>query len=163
MGKFFIQDVGILGLGLIAGEQYRVGQHALSIDGSFLYDKTGTLPDIHESIAFQVGPFTWRSPTGAAKYLNHSCEPNLGMSSLYDVQAIRNIEKGEHMVIDYAMFEEENCLAACLCGSRMCRGIQKPVGGFLSLPYDRQSRYMRAGWVSPWLVEVYLGEMVGTR
>ena len=62
-------------------------------------------------------------------YINHSCEPNAFMKILYDhilFIALRNIEPGEEITIDYESTLHSN-KKRCTCGAPSCRGtINKP-------------------------------------
>jgi len=57
-------------------------------------------------------------------FVNHSCEPNAWMSDAFTLVARRDIETGDEVSADYAMWEaNEDYIAAwdCNCGSRLCR------------------------------------------
>jgi hypothetical protein len=55
-------------------------------------------------------------------YINHSCDPNAGLDGQIAIVAMREIEPGEEVTIDYAMcdgspYDEFDCA----CGSPRCR------------------------------------------
>ena len=56
-------------------------------------------------------------------FINHSCEPNVWMENAYTLAAKRDINKGEELTIDYAIFEGDNYKSKweCKCGSKLCR------------------------------------------
>jgi len=57
--------------------------------------------------------------------INHSCDPNVWMHGEVTLVARRDINVGEELTIDYAMFEGDEEWAApweCRCGSELCRG-----------------------------------------
>ncbi len=55
-------------------------------------------------------------------FVNHSCEPNLGLSGNIIFVAMRNIEKGEELTLDYAMFSSSNDYSfVCQCKQLICR------------------------------------------
>jgi SET domain-containing protein len=59
-------------------------------------------------------------------FINHSCEPNVWMRNAFTLEAMINIEKGEELTTDYAMWEnDENKISKweCKCGSPNCRHI----------------------------------------
>ena len=68
----------------------------------------------------------------AAKYINHSCEPNCEAVEDDDgriwIHALKNIGKGKELLYDYHfILDEPHTPAAkrrypCLCGARTCRG-----------------------------------------
>lgn len=56
-------------------------------------------------------------------YINHSCNPNCGMHGEITFVAIRDIEAGEELTIDYAFVDNEDYSFECHCGSPDCRGV----------------------------------------
>jgi hypothetical protein len=63
------------------------------------------------------------SQEGPADWVNHSCEPNAGLSGQIVLVAMRDIAPGEEICFDYAMsdgspYDEFDCN----CGSTHCRG-----------------------------------------
>lgn len=58
---------------------------------------------------------------------NHSCDPNTDFDGL-NIVAIKNIQKGEELTLDYAMFLDETMEPfTCSCGSANCRGLIKGI------------------------------------
>ena len=56
--------------------------------------------------------------------LNHSCEPNCYLRIIrhrVEVYALRNIGKGEELLIDYGQTPHKDGMT-CSCGSRNCKG-----------------------------------------
>jgi len=58
-----------------------------------------------------------------ADYINHSCEPNCGIKNKLKIVAMRDIESGEEITIDYAMTESSEYSFKCNCGAPNCRKI----------------------------------------
>jgi SET domain-containing protein len=67
-----------------------------------------------------------------ARFVNHSCDPNCEAVEEGDrvfIEALRDIERGEELVYDYAyeregrMRPEWRKLYACRCGAKNCRGM----------------------------------------
>ncbi len=56
-------------------------------------------------------------------FINHSCNPNTGFKNNLSVIAIKDIKKGEEIVIDYAMFYDGDQNMRCNCGSSNCRKV----------------------------------------
>jgi len=83
-------------------------------------------------------------------YLNHSCDPNIGIAGNIVTVAMRDIESGEELTIDYAMFDDSpDYSMQCSCGSKICRGmltgddwkdpkIQKKYNGYFSWYIQRR-------------------------
>lgn len=56
-------------------------------------------------------------------YLNHSCDPNLGIKDSLKLFAIKDIKFGDEVTFDYAMTESSDFKIKCLCGKPNCRGV----------------------------------------
>ena len=85
-------------------------------------------------------------------FLNHCCSPNAFLdTSTLDVLALRDIEPGEEICLNYCATEED--LAEpfkCKCGSSDCYGL---IRGFRFLSRSRQEALRDV--VSPWLKSKY--------
>src|SRR5262249_36696689 len=54
-------------------------------------------------------------------FINHSCEPNLGIRGQLTFVARRPIKAGEELTYDWAMEENSPAATRCACGARRCR------------------------------------------
>lgn len=54
-------------------------------------------------------------------YVNHSCDPNTDLEHV----ALRDIEAGGELTVDYSLISDDNWDMQCNCGSENCRGIVK--------------------------------------
>jgi hypothetical protein len=91
-----------------------------------------------------------------ADFVNHSCDPNTGFRGNVVLVAMRPIEVGEAISIDYAMCDSVPInVFACRCGSPRCRGkvnaddwkrrdLQERYLGYFSAYLERRIR--KAGW-----------------
>jgi len=79
-------------------------------------------------------------------YLNHSCDPNLGMRGEITFVAMRDIRTGEELTHDWAMTDDDDYSLKCNCGVPDCRKIL--TGKDWQRP-DLQRRY--AGYFSVYL------------
>jgi SET domain-containing protein len=50
---------------------------------------------------------------------NHSCDPNLDKNHI----ALRDIDAGEELTVDYAQFSDKDWSMDCNCGAKSCKGI----------------------------------------
>ena len=57
-------------------------------------------------------------------WLNHSCDPNAWLNDEIRLVARREIERGEEVMADYALWETDSLweIAPCRCGQKLCRG-----------------------------------------
>jgi uncharacterized protein len=88
-----------------------------------------------------------REPLEPADFINHACEPTVGMSGQIVLVALRALAPGDEICLDYAMcdgtpYDEFDCA----CGAQNCRG--RVTGNDWARP-DLQQRY--AGYFSPYL------------
>jgi len=75
----------------------------------------------------------------AGDMINHSCEPNCGISGTSSVQAIRDIEIDEELTFDYAMSDSSQYDEfICACGKEKCR---EKITGLDWQNKDLQTKY----------------------
>jgi hypothetical protein len=55
-------------------------------------------------------------------FINHSCEPNVGFAGNIVLVAMRDIDAGEELTTDYALFDDYEGSMECRCGRPLCRG-----------------------------------------
>ena len=79
-------------------------------------------------------------------YLNHSCDPNLGVRGEITFVAMREIRAGEELTHDWAMTDDDDYSIECNCGAPDCR---KTLTGKDWQRPDLQKRY--AGYFSAYL------------
>ena len=70
-----------------------------------------------------LGPLTTQEVESVMMFLNHSCEPNVGILGQIIFVAMRDIDSGEELTIDYAMFGANKKPMRCNCRSSNCRGL----------------------------------------
>jgi hypothetical protein len=77
----------------------------------------------------------------AGDMINHSCEPNCGISGTSSVQALRDIEIGEELSFDYAMSDSSQYDEfTCACGKDKCR---EKITGMDWQKKDLQAKYSK--------------------
>lgn len=136
------------GNGIYALQPIKKGEIAAVFGGVvYEWDAFIHLPDRDRSLCIQVEDrlFLVPRPIGEGDYVNHSCNPNAGLSGQIGLVAMRDIKVGEEVCFDYAMsdtmpYDEFNCG----CGSKNCRGL---VGGNDWQKPILQKRY--AGFFAP--------------
>lgn len=84
----------------------------------------------------------WIDPLPPFKYINHSCEPNCGITGTKTVCAIKSIKAGEELTFDYSTSEIDTSWEldyTCKCGSRSCR---KKIHSIQSLNRKKIAEYL---------------------
>jgi SET domain-containing protein len=79
-------------------------------------------------------------------YLNHSCDPNLGVRGEITFVAMRDLRAGEELTHDWAMTDDDDYSEKCNCGVPDCR---KTLTGKDWQRPDLQKRY--SGYFSAYL------------
>jgi uncharacterized protein len=79
-------------------------------------------------------------------FINHSCEPNVGFAGNVVLVAMRDIDAGEELTTDYALFDDYAGSMECTCGKAACRGT---IGGRDWRLPELQERYR--GYFSSYL------------
>jgi uncharacterized protein len=70
-----------------------------------------------------LAPLTAREVESVMMFLNHSCEPNVGILGQIIFVALRRIRAGEELTIDYAMFGGDSRPMTYNCHAASCRGV----------------------------------------
>jgi len=138
------------GLGLFAVSGIRRGGQACVLDGNLVHWED--LIDIGGIIldnAYRYSDDYYLSPSGVGNYINHSCEPNIGIRKVgrkLVMAAIRQIRAGEELAFDYSTVtgDDDSWTMRCKCGSGSCRKLVGPYG---RLPRRRREKYSRQGIV----------------
>jgi len=114
------------GLGLFAAAAITKGELLVSWAGATLNRaRFDSLAPELQSISLQIDEDRFLVPTrpSIADRVNHSCEPNAGMSGPTALIALRGIGAGEQISYDYAMSDGSDYDEfICHCGARRCRG-----------------------------------------
>ena len=79
-------------------------------------------------------------------FINHSCEPNVGFGGNVVLVAMRDVDPGEELTTDYALFDDYEGGMDCSCGTPSCR---RRIDGLDWQRPDLQERYR--GWFSWYL------------
>jgi SET domain-containing protein len=126
--KIRIARSPIHGRGLFASKAMRKGE-IVAIKGGHVLDRR-TLQRVRARIAesylqidddFYIGAVTGREVRRNKIFINHSCEPNVGIRGQITFVVLRGIEAGEELTYDWAMEENSPTRTACHCQGRRCR------------------------------------------
>lgn len=117
----------IQGLGIFAVENISKDEIVIIKAGHILtLDQVKALKsDIHPELQIDDNKFICPSNDSEIEdsmaYINHSCEPNVGMRGDIVSVVMRDVKAGEELVIDYGMIDNQDYFMTCACGSAKCR------------------------------------------
>ena len=126
--KAKIARSAIHGRGLFASRAIRAGE-VVAVKGGHILDAR-SLARVRRRIAdsylqigdgFYIGARTASEVRGNKLFINHSCEPNLGLRGQVSFVSLRAIRAGEELTYDWAMEENVPTRTRCACGARRCR------------------------------------------
>ena len=144
-----IHGRGLFAIADIAKNEIVAVKGGYIVDGRVLREKiTPVLGPVEIQIDDDlfIAPVTEEERELSMLYLNHSCDPNLGMRGEITFVAIRDICAGEELAHDWAMTDDDGYSIECNCGAPDCRKIL--TGKDWQRP-DLQRRY--AGYFSAYL------------
>jgi SET domain-containing protein len=87
---------------------------------------------------FFLAPLTKEEHDRVMMFLNHSCDPNVGVKGQITYVAMRDIQPGEELTLDYAMIDDDVFEMECECGKSNCR---KTITGKDWKKKDLQKKY----------------------
>lgn len=142
--KLAVKKSGIHGYGVFLMEPVKKGEFIAELIGSRIHYKSTVQGQSNRyGDWIGIGKDLWIDPVDEFQYLNHSCNPNTGLkgSRKLSLHALRDLEAGEEITIDYATTEAdpefifEN-------GEPEHQHYRKYVGPIQSLPEEVYRRYL---------------------
>lgn len=140
---------GAHGQGVFARRAYAAGEVVLVFTGEEM-----TTPEAQERglrhHCLDIGPGRQLYADPPARFLNHSCDPNAGLSDAVTLTALRAIPAGEEIRFDYSTCVPDTAWSLeCRCRSPLCRGL---VVGFPRLDEKTKRRCLDLKIVPAWLL-----------
>jgi hypothetical protein len=128
--KTIVKQSGIAGRGLYANVPLIRGE-VVSVKGGHLVDRAtlernkAVVNDADMQIADDLflAPLTADEFEGVMMFLNHSCEPNVGVQGQIVFVALRDVAAGEELTLDYGTIDHDVEPMVCRCGASTCRGM----------------------------------------
>lgn len=124
--KVIISENTLNGKGMIAKEKiykgeitYIKGGHILKRDELFSSRTINSYLPIDDN--YFIAAKAQEEEESIKLYNNHSCEPNCGLRGDITFVAIRDIEPGEELTVDYGFIDNEDYKFECTCGAANCR------------------------------------------
>jgi len=148
----YVTDTATKGRGLFTHRAWRKGDIVLIVKGKTRYFQATTPEECYQYPNwFAVNKNTWVDPNAPYVYLNHSCNPSLGIFYGRIFIATRDIAPGEELTFDYSTTEDElDWEMRCHCQEATCRGVIRSVQHLAPHHYERIQAY-----TPPYFCKVY--------
>lgn len=112
------------GKGVFAARKFLPSEEILKFQGPEIDLSTVLRKGDHAGNPLQIGFDRYLDLEPPGNLVNHSCEPNAGISHNSTLIAIREIGKGEEIFYDYSTtMGDGGWTMVCECGSESCRKI----------------------------------------
>jgi SET domain-containing protein len=117
---------GLFAIADIAKDEIVAVKGGHIVDGKTLRER---ITPEHGPVEVQIGDDLFIAPVSDEErelsmlYLNHSCDPNLGVRGEITFVAMREIRAGEELTHDWAMTDDDDYSVECQCGASDCRKI----------------------------------------
>ncbi len=119
-----IKQSPIHGMGAFAAKAFKKGETVIVWDASraLSLEEFDALPKEQKPYVANLGGklVLMHSP---AKFINHSCTPNITPAGEGRDVALRDIEAGEEILADYLENKGNETTRTCLCGSAGCKKL----------------------------------------
>ena len=152
MNLVYVGKSKISGKGLFASQAFDAGAKVMEIRGPLHVFESKSSEDLQIYPDWVgVGERLWLDPVIPAKYLNHSCSPNVALQNFrmvnmgdhdigcYDAIAINPIFEDEEVTMDYSLTEADPFWKMeCQCRSPLCREL---IGPIQTLPTHLKEAY----------------------
>jgi uncharacterized protein len=115
---------GLFAVESIAADELVAAKGGHIVTTSVLRDLPEPLPNSDVQIAddLHLVALTTAEYEPVMLFINHSCEPNVGFGGNVLLVAMRDVDAGEELTTDYAMFDDYDGHMNCKCATASCRG-----------------------------------------
>jgi hypothetical protein len=135
----------IAGRGLFATERISVGE-VVAVKGGHIVttEALAALADPLPNSEIQIADGLHLVASSPEEYepvmlfINHSCEPNVGFAGNVVLVAMNDVDPGQELTTDYALFDDYDGHMTCNCAAAPCRGV---IDGHDWRRPELQSRY----------------------
>jgi hypothetical protein len=132
--KAIYRSGGVVESGLFAVETFRKGElvcikSGYIVDEAYVIANAELIGGAHLQITdeFFLSPTTEDNRPDIMTGFNHSCEPSAYVDGQIAIRAIREIDPGEEVTVDYSTcFTSDTVEFDCMCQSASCRKHIKP-------------------------------------
>ena len=145
----------INGMGIRVGENVKKGEFIFRFKGTPKFKINKSKEDALSNPDWVgVEKNKWIDPAKPYKFINHSCEPNTGIKGKITLMALKSIQAGDELTIDYSTIEGDPLWEMrCSCGEKNCRKIIRSIH---SIPEKQFEKYLP--YVSTYFKNLFLNE-----
>ncbi len=128
------------GNGLFVNRNVKRGQFVSFLKGKVCKKENQSKEDSLDNPCWVgVGKNEWLDPAYPFKFINHSCNPSVGIRGRVTLVALRDMKPGDEITFDYSITEiDPNWYMNCKCGEKNCR---KKIRSIQYLPKKILKRY----------------------
>ena len=139
-----IDQAGLKGRGLYTKKAIEKDTLAFIVKGKTHHFEAHTKEDCYlYPDWFAVDKNIWIDPVSPYTFLNHSCEPNLGIRNKREFVALRDIKPGDELTFDYSITEDEiEWTMNCACGEKECRKVIRSIQFLSPEIYQKRLPYV---------------------
>jgi len=129
MKSLTVKKSKIHNLGVFIDESVRKGGRVAYVKGRHIRKRNATDEDALDNPDWVgISKEVWIDPVPPFKYLNHSCKPSVGIRGKITIVALRNLESGDELTIDYSTIEgDPRWQMKCSCGESSCRKVIRSI------------------------------------
>lgn len=103
-----VKESSIEGKGVFATRDFKKGDIVFIFKGKVYHNViNGPADTAFKPNSIGFGKNLWIDPIDKFPFINHSCEPNMGIKGRVTFVALRNIRKGDELTFDYSIIEED--------------------------------------------------------
>lgn len=141
----YVANSGIEGSGVFTKKPFKRGDIILIIKGKETKFFVNNSKDSQEGPNWVgIGKDLWMDvgEDNLIRYINHSCNPNMGIKGRVTCVALRNIKKGEEITFDYSITEEDLFWSMKNGESKNVKGYRPVIKSIQSLPINVYKKYL---------------------
>lgn len=142
--KLILGKSAVHGSGILTRENIKKGQAVCPCFGVLYEIKTAKIK--YPKFSYQISDNVAIETVNEPGFFNHSCQPNAFINNSWIFTAIRDIKKGEEILVDYGTVDYFGYKFKCNCKEDNCR---KLFNGKISANREYQKKMLK--YFSPYL------------
>ncbi len=145
MSKVYTNKAGNLGKGIFAKADIKKDEILFIVKGTIKKNEYGPEFSVEGPNWLALAKNKWLSPfdNNPWRYINHSCNPNVGLKGKVTVVAMKNIRKNEQITIDYSITEDDPYWKMkCNCEQTNCRKIIRSARFLSRTLFKKYKKYI---------------------